>query len=535
MFPFQFCVFTGADKLRAAERVAKQNRVRLWKDYQPQQPAYSGKEKDFSGTVIEVYNGDAISVKLGSGQIKKVFLSSIRPPREQKDLEAAAAAPPPSADDKKPGARKTTMKPLYEVPWLFEAREFLRKKLVGKTVKCNLDYVSPARDNFPEKFCYTVTIGGANLAEALVNKGLATVIRYRQDDDQRSSRYDELLAAEAQAIKGAKGVHAKKDIPHHRINDLTVDHSRIKHQYLPSWQRALRTDALVEFVASGSRFRLFIPKESCLVTFLLGGIQCPRNSRPAFNTQPAQEAEPFGDEAYAFVRDRILQRDVSVHIETTDKAGAAVIGWLWMENNVNLSVALVEEGLAKIHFTAEKSEHYRALKAAEDSAKAKKKNMWANYTEPTHVDAPETKEDDDDKDDKIGQVPDRKMNQVSVVVTEVTSDLHFFAQSTENGPKLEALMKKLRQDFQASPPVTGAYKPRRGDLCAAKFSEDQEWYRAKIERIQGDNATIKYVDYGNSEVSFTSIILNYCPCASSLDPYPFVHRKCLSHKLAREN
>lgn len=40
-------------------------------------------------------------------------------------------------------------------------------------------------------FCYS------NIAEALVSKGLATVIRYRQDDDQRSSHYDELLAAEA--------------------------------------------------------------------------------------------------------------------------------------------------------------------------------------------------------------------------------------------------------------------------------------------------------------------------------------------------
>lgn len=37
----------------------------------------------------------------------------------------------------------------------------------------------------------------SNIAEALVSKGLATVLRYRQDDDQRSAHYDELLAAEA--------------------------------------------------------------------------------------------------------------------------------------------------------------------------------------------------------------------------------------------------------------------------------------------------------------------------------------------------
>lgn len=282
--------------------------------------------------------------------------------------------------------RAKNSKPLYDVPWLFEAREFLRKKLVGKQVRCQLDYLSPARDNFPEKFCYTVTIGGVNVAEALVSKGLATVIRYRQDDDQRSAKYDELLAAETQAIKKLEGVHSKKDAtPVHRINDLTVDHSRIKHQYLPSWNRALRTEALVEFVASGSRFRLFIPKESCLVTFLLGGISCPRSSRPAFNGAPAQEGEPFGEEAFNYVKERILQRDVSVKMESTDKAGAAVIGWLWMENNVNLSVALVEEGLASLHFTAEKSEHYRSLKFAEDQAKSKKKGIWANWVEPAFV------------------------------------------------------------------------------------------------------------------------------------------------------
>lgn len=202
-----------------------------------------------------------------------------------------------------------------------------------------------------------------------MGKGLATVVRYRQDDDQRSSRYDELLAAEAAAIKGTKGVHGKKENAGVRINDLTVDHSRIKQQYLPAWQRALRTEAVVEFIASGSRFRVFLPKDSCLVTFLLGGISCPRSSRPALGGAPAQEGEPFGDEALNFVREKILQRDVSIHVDTTDKAGAAIIGWLWTDQNVNLSVALVEEGLASVHFSAEKTEFYRALKTAEDSAK----------------------------------------------------------------------------------------------------------------------------------------------------------------------
>ena len=60
-----------------------------------------------------------------------------------------------------------------------------------------------------------------NVAEALVSKGFATVIRYRQDDDQRSSHYDELLAAENRAQKKSVGLHSKKDAPVHKVADIS--------------------------------------------------------------------------------------------------------------------------------------------------------------------------------------------------------------------------------------------------------------------------------------------------------------------------
>ncbi|XP_053683451.1 staphylococcal nuclease domain-containing protein 1 [Sabethes cyaneus] len=497
----------GVDRLRAAEKHAKTNRLRLWKDYQAPTAAYNSKDKDFTGTVTEVFNGDAINVKISATVTKKVFFSSIKPPREASRNPDEEGNIPPRAK----GSR-----PLYDVPWMFEAREFLRKKLIGKKVHCSLDYVTPARDNFPEKCCYTITLAGSNVAEALVAKGFATVIKHRQEEDQRSAHYDELRAAEAQAMKGLKGVHAKDDIPAHRINDLTLDHSRIKHQYLPSWQRALRTEAVVEFVASGSRFRIYCPKDSCLVTFLLAGISCPRSSRPAINGVPAQEGEPYGDEALQFSRERILQRDVSVKIETTDKAATSVIGWLWTEGNVNLSVALVEEGLASVHFTAEKTEHYRALADAEARAKSKRKNIWKDYVEKTED---ENKENEDEKEDPTAPA-DRKVKYENVVVTEVTADMRFYAQHADQGAKLEELMSKLRQEFRAMPPVTGAYNPRRGDLCAAKFTEDNEWYRAKVEKLEkGGNASILYIDYGNRETVPTTRLAMLPPAFLSDKPY----------------
>jgi endonuclease YncB( thermonuclease family) len=44
----------------------------------------SGKEKEYTATVTEVVNGDALMVRTADGTVKKVFLASIRPPREQR-------------------------------------------------------------------------------------------------------------------------------------------------------------------------------------------------------------------------------------------------------------------------------------------------------------------------------------------------------------------------------------------------------------------------------------------------------------------
>ncbi|MEQ2190344.1 nuclease domain-containing protein [Xenoophorus captivus] len=198
---------------------------------------------------------------------------------------------------------------------MFEAREFLRKKLIGKKVNVTVDYIRAATGPgegtpaFAERTCATVTIGGINIAEALVSKGLATVIRYRQDDDQRSSHYDELLAAEARAIKNGKGLHSKKEVPIHRVADISGETQKAK-QFLPFLQRAGRSEAVVEYVFSGSRLKLYMPKETCLITFLLAGIECPRSSR---NTPSGvQVAEPFSNEAMLFTKELVLQREVGV-------------------------------------------------------------------------------------------------------------------------------------------------------------------------------------------------------------------------------
>lgn len=49
------------------------------------------------------------------------------------------------------------------------------------------------------------------------------------------------------------------------------------------------------------------------------------------------------------------------------------------------------------------------------------------------------------------------------MVTEVTPEGKIFAQHFDEGPKLEALMNEIRQEFTANPPLAGAYQPKRGE------------------------------------------------------------------------
>ncbi|ELW67421.1 Staphylococcal nuclease domain-containing protein 1 [Tupaia chinensis] len=108
------------------------------------------------------------------------------------------------------------------------------------------------------------------------------------------------------AIKNGKGLHSKKEVPIHRVADISGDTQKAK-QFLPFLQRAGRSEAIVEYVFSGSRLKLYLPKETCLITFLLAGIECPRGARNLPGL--VQEGEPFSEEAMLFTKELVLQRE----------------------------------------------------------------------------------------------------------------------------------------------------------------------------------------------------------------------------------
>eukprot|EP01135_Chromosphaera_perkinsii_P002958 Nk52_evm69s230 gene=Nk52_evmTU69s230 len=460
-------VVTGKEKLRAAEKAAKLRRVRLWKNYAPNNTGVEGGMKEFKGTVVEIANGETIVVKVPDQENMRITLSSIRQPRSVKE-----------ALDQEKKENKKGQRSLYTVPYLFEAREFLRKRLIGKKVNVIVDYIKPASDGFEAKTCCTVCIDSINIAEALVSKGYATVLRHRNDDDNRSSHYDDLLVAEARAIKSKKGLHSNGDLPVHRVSDLSADSAKAR-QFFPFLERAAKLTGIVEFVSSGSRLKLYLPKETCLITFLLGGISCPR--APNANKEGG---EPFGAEALEFTWSKVYQREVDIEVESMDKNGNCV-GTLFV-NGKNLNVDLVAEGLAKVHFSADRSPYSRDLYSAEESAMDRFVRLWHDYKEEEKVEVVEKKE--------------RTIDYKETVVVEVEEAFKLWVQYL--GPEadeLDQLMASIEEHYRTNPPVEGSFTPKSGEMCASCFT-DNVWYRAKVVRVVSlSEIQVFYVDYGNSE------------------------------------
>ena len=242
---------------RRAEAKAKDARLGIWKDYQ--KPKISGIAQA-SGTVIEVVTGDTFTV-LPSGtayasesSLLKLSLASIRSPR--------------LGNRQKP-----------DDPYSHECKERLRQLLVGKQVTVVVDYERdiPAGENTIKRKFATVSVGKkADVGEVLLSEGLAT-LQFHRDGEVRSSRYDELSAAEAAARAAKKNIHSSKDAPLRKVNDC-CDPKKAK-GYVGFLQRSGALKATVEYVFSGSRYKLWIPKENCSIMFALSEVRCPQVSR----------------------------------------------------------------------------------------------------------------------------------------------------------------------------------------------------------------------------------------------------------------
>lgn len=456
-------------KLRQAERSAKERQLGLFKGASTA-PRAGGEQE---AVVSRVFSADTLFIRNKSGQEKRINLSSVRQPKPTDPKQS---------------------------PFGAEAKEFLRKKLIGKHVKVVIDGKRPATDGYEEREMATVTQNGKNVALLLVENGYASVIRHRMDDTDRSPLYDELLAAEEAAQTEQKGMWAPKPQKQISYVDYSESLEKAKRQ-LTMLSNKRKVPAVVDFVKSGSRFTVLVPRENAKLTFVLGGIRAPRSARG-----PNDTAEPFGQEAHDFAIKRCMQRDVEIDVHDTDKQGG-FIGDLFV-NRENFAKLLVEEGLASVHaYSAEKSGNANELCGAEQKAKEARRGIWHDW-DPSQ-EAAENGEDYEAVNGTDGvngdaPIPERKRDYKDVTVTYVDpTTARLKIQYVGSGQaNLQSLMKEL-ENFHIAPGNSKPLDqpPKAGDYVSAKFTQDGVWYRARVRRNDRENKTseVVYVDYGNSE------------------------------------
>jgi len=104
-----------------------------------------------------------------------------------------------------------------------------------------------------------------------------------------------------------------------------------------------------------------------------------------------------------------------------------------------------------------------------------------------------------------------------ISIEDLSSATHFYYQIKDNksAQSLQAVLQLIQKNqpegsssssssssnsSSSTPsPQGGITKPKPGDIVLAKFSADNNWYRARVSRVFKDKATVLFVDYGNTE------------------------------------
>ena len=469
---------SGMALMRQAEKFAREQKEGQFEGTVTPR-THAGSQTD--AVVSRVFSADTLFVRSHSGSEKRINLTSTRQPKPSDSKQA---------------------------PWGMEAKEFMRRRLIGKHVKVVIDGKRPATEGYEEREMATILHGNTNVSLPLVEAGLASVIRHRMDDPDRSSIYDDLLAAEAAAQADQKGIWSPKSPEAKQYVDYSESLDKAKRLFT-LLSRQKRIPGVVDFVKGASRFALLVPRENAKITLVLSGIQAPRSARNASET-----SEPFGKEAHELASKRLQQRDVEFDVDDTDKNGG-FIGKLYIKGE-NFARTLLEEGLATVRaYSAEKSGNANELFAAEQKAKDSRKALWHEY-DPSQETA-DAAAGEDEAQAKEGVNGDQSSSGTAVappskdyrdvVVTHVDESCRLQIQQVGRSTTdaLSSLMKSLRQFYltpsNAEPLANPNGAPKVGEYVAAKFSEDDEWYRGRVRRNDRDakTAEIVYVDYGNSE------------------------------------
>ena len=129
----------------------------------------------------------------------------------------------------------------------------------------------------------------------------------------------------------------------------------------------------VRMVQYGVQLTVVSPDLGPMQVKLLG-VELPEPPRPG-SAGEVEEGQPFGKQAFAYLRDLALERQVQLVTYGKDRMGR-LLSVVWL-GDINLNVALVKEGLAWVDPSLTITAARAALDVAERQARVGKYGLWA--------------------------------------------------------------------------------------------------------------------------------------------------------------
>jgi staphylococcal nuclease domain-containing protein 1 len=320
----------SAIEYERCECEAKAQKRIIWSD----EPTFEGVVQSFQGEVRRILGTAALEVDV-RGESRVVQFSCIRVP--------------PFI----PGGGSE--------PFSFEARERLRKLLIGQYVEVIVDGATS------DRFFGTVFHRNTCVNELLLQEGFARV--HEPICGHESDRMAIFRKAQADAIAGQVGSHSRVEVAPLVVRDYSLNTSKdVATQHLPEF-RNVKMRGIVEDILGGNRFALLVPDRRVMVRCAVNGLI------------PLSPSDRLGQEAMAFCAQRYLNRDIEFSIQEVDRSGGYIANMCLLAGSarVDIAVALLAEGLAEIHDrTASALPNFQQLIEVRDKATRNGYGKWAN-------------------------------------------------------------------------------------------------------------------------------------------------------------
>jgi staphylococcal nuclease domain-containing protein 1 len=479
--------------LKQAQSHAKKDKLRVWKDDTSEETEgglnlenAEKKIETLEGICLQVHSGDSLTIKTSSGQ-HRIFLSHLKAPNLAK-----------------PGTEEP------DQPWAWQAREHLRKVLVGRNVRCELDYSRVIQKDNKSMNFYSVirTDFGKdgkekNINSELIEQGLVNFIPPRGDKDGISRYLDTYTAADKIAKDKKVGVNSQKIPPNPNYSDLISANKTKKKEFSSFLINKKNLSCVVEYVFSGSKFKLRIDNNKCMIPFSILGIKTVQKDK---NNTDIMDL--LHKQAIDFSNDNILQREAICDITQCDRVGN-YFGYLYVDK-VNYATTLIKEGLAVFNPVSNVL-NSNEFKKAEQEAESLKKGVWAYDNVANFL-----------KDGENFSLPEsfkERNDDIKVRVTDYIDFNNFYVNILPNKTlkMIEDVLSKYDSGKLKGTPIEPPVK--KGLFCIAKYKNDDKYYRAHITRVlKDDKFEVEFIDYGTVDTVLIDDLIKMDSTISTFEP-----------------